>query len=166
MLSWYPQEQNKIQPRCKANCRLTWALILSFLKIWTCLKFLLIDFGMKWSRWRLCAGGRQLSWPSADAADEQIHLFLCIPTSLVFKPSGKLDILTLFTDTSEFWTIHGMFLLFFSTPELLYPQFTSEQDVSNAGFLFAFQKYFADLPWKADSCLLFSLWINLWELQR
>lgn len=44
------------------------------------------------------------------------------------KPSGKLDIPTLFADTSESWTIHGMFC--FSAP-----QFASEQS------LFAFQTY-------------------------
>lgn len=44
------------------------------------------------------------------------------------KPSGKLDILTLFTYIYEPWTIHGMFC--FSAP-----QFTSEQS------LFAFQTY-------------------------
>lgn len=44
------------------------------------------------------------------------------------KPSGKLDIPTLFTDTSESWAIHGMFC--FSAP-----QFASEQS------LLAFQTY-------------------------
>lgn len=80
---------------------------------------------MKWSSWRLCAGGLWLSWPSAETPDEQIHLFLFFLSQWWLKPSGKPDILALFTDTSEWWTIHGMFC--FCVPQLLSPQFTSEQ---------------------------------------
>lgn len=52
-------KQNNIQLRCKANFRLTLILILQFEEaelIWSSF-FLLIDFRMQWSRWRLCAVG-------------------------------------------------------------------------------------------------------------
>lgn len=77
---------------------------------------------MKWSRWRLCAVGA-ICTHTRWAHPSFLHL-----SHRWLKPSGKPDLLTLFSELSESWTINKMFC--FPAPQVFSPQ-----------SLFAFQTY-------------------------